>query len=662
MKARLLVAPSLLLLACGTSPPSDGPSLDAALQDAPAEATPGEASVDAGPACTVARWDPTLDALDQWPDLRAVAADPSTATGFRLGLDAARFPRTLASAGQFSGLFTDLVELDGFGVNAQAYFRFTRSFDVAQLPSAEQTLTAQGGVGFVVLSPGAPRLEGALVTSTDRDATLLLAPLHPLPENALVAAYVTRRLTGAARGCLEPSPALTAVLAAPAGDAARAVGALTSLGAISSAQDLVALTVYPTQSTTGDSRAVAADIAARDFSVSARAPCAVDMARQYRACELQFAAGNYLDARHHLPVTGAQGHPSPLSTYTLRATVWLPLAGRGAAPYRTIVYGHGLGGGRSQGARLAEFAAPLGIATVAIDAVSHGEHPLNPTPGANTLTTVLNFFALDLAADSALDARALRDHFRQSTYDKLQLVRLLQRGVDADGDGAVDLDFTHLAYLGVSLGGIMGAEPLALTDAFGAAVLVVPGGRVSGIISDSSTFSPLLAVARPAGVSAGDVTRAFPLLQTILDRGDSASYGPHVLSDRLVPGGSQRVPSTLLGVVLDDDTVPNVCNYTIARAVGVSILPPVLRPAPGLVALAPPPLSGNVAGGRATAGLLQFDLVYDSAGAASRATHSNVGASDVGAEAWLHFLSTHWDRGLAELADPYAALHRAHAR
>ena len=445
---------------------------------------------------------------------------------------------------------------------------------------------------------------------------------------------------------------IAAELAAPGEDTARAVAALTSLGALRTARDLVSLTVFPTQTVTEESVAVARDIAGRSFSVSARRPCTDDPMGRFRACELEFVAGDYLDAQHHLA-----GDARPQRTYTLKATVWLPRSGAG--PYRTLVYGHGLGGGRAQGQRLAEFAAPQGIATIAIDAAVHGDHPLNPMPGAATLVTVLNFFTLNPGASMAFDARALRDHFRQSTYDKLQLVRLLQGGVDADGDGTNDLDAARLGYLGVSLGGIMGAEPLSLTDAFGAAVLVVPGGRVSAIISDSSTFAPIILAFRPPGTTRGDVVRAFPLLQTLLDRGDAASYGPHVLADRLTPGGARVTPSVLLGVVLDDDTVPNVSNYTLARAMGVSIVPPLLRAAPGLVTTTAPPLSGNAAMGRATAGLLQFDVVLNN-GMPTRATHSNVGASAVGAEAWLHFLSTHWGRGLAEIDDPYRAVGLMH--
>jgi len=121
------------------------------------------------------------------------------------------------------------------------------------------------------------------------------------------------------------------------------------------------------------------------------------------------------------------------------------------------------------------------------------------------------------------------------------------------------------------------------------------------------------------------------------------------------------VPSVLLGVVLDDDTVPNVANYTLARAMGVDIVPPLLRAEPGMTVGPAAPSSGNLAGGTATAGLLQFDVVRDApGGTAHMATHSNVGDSEQGAEAWFHFLNAHVTSGLAEIADPYAATGLAH--
>lgn len=622
---------------------------------------------DAGPSCTTARWDPTLGDIDVWPDARLVTDDPTTETGHRLRVDPAAFGALLErSAGYRSVLEEDLAECDGFGLNAELFFRFDRAFDRSRLPDAESTGRPGAGIGIVVVdAPGerAPRLVPAALRPTDSDQTLRLAPLFPLPARATVAAFVTRELTAAAGGCLEPSAAMARRLGAPDAEDARAIAALTALGVIDdAAADLVALTVFPTQSVVEDSVAVAADVAARSFALDGPATCTDDPAGRWVKCEAAFVAQNYRDAAGHFPPRARGSAAAPLGTYRLPLTVWLPPPSvPRSGPVPALVYGHGLSDGRRQGARLAEFAAPRGIATVAIDAVQHAQHPTVARPDPSALDTVVNFFALRTSGTVGIDARALRDNFRQSTWDKLQLTRLLAAGLDVDGDGAVDVDPARVGYLGVSLGGIMGPELIALTDFYGAAVLVVPGGRVSAIISDSETFGPIIRVARPRGVTQGDVDRFFPILQTVIDRGDAASFAPHVLEARL-PGAGAAAPSVLLGVVLDDDTVPNLSNYTLARAFPVDVVPPLLRAEPGLRTGGPAPVRGNVAGGAATAGLLQFDVVRRADGRVETATHGNVGASEVGVRAWLHFLETHWSGAGAEILDPYEATglpHRA---
>ena len=208
----------------------------------------------------------------------------------------------------------------------------------------------------------------------------------------------------------------------------------------------------------------------------------------------------------------------------------------------------------------------------------------------------------------------------------------------------------------------MGPELLALSPHLGAGVLVVPGGRVSAILSDSATFGGLVTLVRPRGTTDGDVRRFFPILQTILERGDAASYGEHILAARLTGSGDPQ--SVLLGVVLDDDTVPNVANYTLARAFGdLPIVRQLLRPVPGLSAI-DGPVIGNYPdgrGGAVTGGLLQFDVVHTDSGGVEMATHSNVGDSDVGASAWLDFLDTHFAGGPARIRDPYPEVGLAHA-
>lgn len=637
---------------CSESHPDPG---DAAVDDALNDGGRPDVGRDGGPSCAFGLSRSDTD-IPVWPALEVLTDDPTTETGHRLVFDPATHPVIgMRLAGYLPTLTGDLSTVDGFGVNAEAFFSFARHFDDAMLQA--RPLTTAGGMGFVVISPGPVRFVPALVETTDDGATLLLAPMTPLPEQAEVAAFATRALTAAAGGCLEPSTDLMAELASPSARTQAALDALVSLGAITAPGDLVGLVAYPTQSTTPDSVAVAADVATHTYDWMGTPTC-VDEA-SWRHCEGHFVASDYRGADGVLRRAAGAAAP-PVSTYVLPVSMWLPLHATGPVPM--IVYGHGLGGGRDQGAVLAGFAAPMGIATIAIDAQAHGEHPTSIHPG-DTLNTVLDFFGihLDMLSTRALEAARLRDNFRASTWDKLQLLRLLLAHPDVDGDGTPDLDTARYAYLGVSLGGIMGPELLALEDDLTAGLLVVPGGRVSAIISESPTFAPLISAARPRGTTAGDTRRFFPILQTIIERGDSASYAPHLLRARLPNAGNPQ--SILVGIVLDDDTVGNVSNYVLARALGdVPIVEPQLRAVPGLSATTGP-LMGNVDdghGGAVTAGILQFDVIGTSAGGTEMATHSNVGDSDVGSAAWLDFLDSHFHGSVARIRDPYAAIGLMH--
>lgn len=651
---------ALVILVCGAvalSGCTGGdhvPAMDGGADDASVDAHP-DAGHDGGPSCTfgLARTDTDIPV---WPAMEVLTDDPTTETGHRLVFDPATHPSIgLRLQGYLPTFTDDLSTVDGFGVNAEAFFSYARAFDDATLQALP--LSVHQGLGFVVISPGPVRFVPALIQTTDLGTTLLMAPLTPLPENAEVAAFVSRTLTPAAGGCLEPSSDLVAMLAAPDARTRAAIDALVSVGAITAPSELVGLVAYPTQSTTPDSVAVAADIATRSFDWMATPTC-MDEAR-WRHCEGQFVAQEYRDT--HAVFHRARGAAAvPLSTYVLPVSMWLPLHRTGPVPM--LIFGHGLGGGREQAAELAAFAAPMGIATIAIDAQAHGAHPTSLHPG-DQLNTIFDFFGISFLNrhTRALEAARLRDNFRGSSWDKLQLLSLLVAHPDIDRDGTVDLDTTRYAYLGVSLGGIMGPEFLALEDALTAGVLVVPGGRVSSIISEGGMFAPLIAAATPPGTSAGDVRRFFPILQTIIERGDSASYGPHVLAHRLSGAGDPQ--SIEIGIVLDDNTVGNVSNYAIARALGdVPIVDPLLRPVPGIAHVAGP-LMGNFDdghGGVITAGIIQFDVVGNGAGGTDMATHSNVGASDVGAAAWLDFLDTHFHGSVARIRDPYAAIGLMH--
>src|SRR5439155_26946108 len=121
-----------------------------------------------------------------------------------------------------------------------------------------------------------------------------------------------------------------------------------------------------------------------------------------------------------------------------------------------------------------------------------------------------------------------------------------------------------------SLGGIMASEFLAFAPEAQLGIPIVPGARVSQIISDGSQFSVVIGLFRRSATD-GDVARFFPLVQTAIDRGDSGAYVQHILRDRF-KGFDARVPQLLMQMVLNDDTVPNTTNRFFARGLGAPLV------------------------------------------------------------------------------------------
>ena len=74
-----------------------------------------------------------------------------------------------------------------------------------------------------------------------------------------------------------------------------------------------------------------------------------------------------------------------------------------------------------------------------------------------------------------------RDGLRQTVVDLMQLVRVIEAGVDIHGDGVPNLDPSRIYYAGLSLGGIYGTVFLAVEPRVRAGVLIVPGGPLSEV-------------------------------------------------------------------------------------------------------------------------------------------------------------------------------------
>ena len=73
-----------------------------------------------------------------------------------------------------------------------------------------------------------------------------------------------------------------------------------------------------------------------------------------------------------------------------------------------------------------------------------------------------------------------RDANRQAVAELVQLVRVIERGLDVDGDGAPDLDPARIHFIGHSNGSNYGTMLAAVEPAIRAVALAAPGGSISG--------------------------------------------------------------------------------------------------------------------------------------------------------------------------------------
>ncbi len=533
-------------------------------------------------------------------DFWTVEAD--TSTGLRVEMD----PSTMGAFADFPENYLEwfdfLSTLDGFGLNAGLYFQFDGALPIEAI--------GRDRVFLVSLEEGGPTWHEPEITFTDYDHTLLLKPRRPLPPGTTVIAGL---LNGEA-DCVSPSTYLRE-LADPALGveyplAERYRTALDAAGI--DPASLAAMTLFTTQSATEQGLAVAGDVASTTFSITP-GTCADTGA--WRRCEGSLRVNDYRGSDGLVP----PGAVAVRSTYDLPLSAWLP---PGKGPFPVVVCGHGLGGDRGQCEDVVATAAAEGLALIGIDAVEHGDHPGRTEADLDAMEPLM-IFGIRLSPPG-LHGLKLRDNFRQSAWDKLQLVEAIRAGVDWDGDGVDDLDPERIGYAGVSLGGIMGAEPLALSPHLDAGLLVVGGGRVTQIIEDSPTFSILIELMKPSSTSDGEVDRAFPLLQTMMDPGDPMTWAPRVQSDR---ADDRSAPDVMLMAAYNDEIVPNSTNDLLATAFAAPGVGSEVWPVQGVTFTAGS-VSGNGPGG-ASLGYVQAATVHGG-GVAVPAEHDNVHSSDEG--------------------------------
>ena len=636
-----------LVAACddGAEPRADPDPVDAvASPDAERDAAVPDAAVPPGCRSGVGYVYHPLDesTLDTFPDDFHTVDDEASATG--LTVEVTMETRWLESIpSNFRLIYRMMNGLDGWGTTAGVVLRFDTPLDTEPERVAES-------IRFVDLdTEPEPTSVAFEVEWTDDDQTMILWPQRPLRPGTRHGLVVTQQLEAADGACLDPGDAMRTLTGLDPDSVMAADPRLQRLAprydhlldslALEPVEIAAAL-VFTTQTITGTSVAVAEDIRGREYRWSQ--PPACRRSGQSLVCEGRFEAWEWRRSKF---IDDAE----PERAYEMPVSIWLPTQGEG--PWPVLVIGHGLGGDRSIGQALAVLSGRADYAIVAIDSVAHGDHPGGHVPGQ--LGLVSDFLGISIGART-IDPRVLRDAVRQSTYDKLQLVELIIADRDVDGDGVDDFDPAHIGYVGLSLGGILGSEFLALSDDVTAAVVSVAGARFTTIVKDSDQLSPLIDQILPSTLGEGEIARVFPAIQTVFDRGEPANYAPYVLGDRL--SGDVASPSVLMTVAIDDAIVPNSSSAVLAAALGVPHLPPVEEIFPSVELGDAPPVSGNVARGGATAGLYQYRRVTPlnaRFGEMQDAAHNTLPVGREHLDQVARFLSTWLGDGPPEIIDPF---------
>jgi hypothetical protein len=242
----------------------------------------------------------------------------------------------------------------------------------------------------------------------------------------------------------------------------------------------------------------------------------------------KYVSPDYETAEQFIPPVGTRtGTPVVQGVNELFFNLYLPSGARPAAGWPVAIFGHGTGGSKQGGGpgggdslAVAASLAEQGIATIAINVVGHGFGPLSTLTVKPSLGAPVTFSeggrGIDqdgdgiigssegIAAPAPRSIIADRDGRQQTVVDLMQLVRVIETGIDVDGDGSNDLDASRIYYVGQSLGGMYGTPFLAVEPDVRAGVLNVAGG--------SAVESARLSVLFRASVGASLAARTPSLL------------------------------------------------------------------------------------------------------------------------------------------------------
>lgn len=325
------------------------------------------------------------------------------------------------------------------------------------------------------------------------------------------------------------------------------------------------------------------------------------------------------------PVGTRAGIPSVQKVDTLYVNLFMPAGTPPPRGWPVVVFG--LGGGDYKEEMPWMYAASFashGLATACINVVGQAYGPLSFVQVRLTDGSVVQFPSggrgKDLDGDGVIEDNegvatvspaykilGARDAIRQQVIDLMQLIRVIEAGVDVDGDGMVDLDSSQISYFGISFGaGAVGHLFMAVEPSAKVGVLASPGGMNSRLDllrmrpAARSQVGAALAARVPSLLNAPalneldgvpvlspffneniplrngsitmdhvdgamDIQKYFDEIAWVSASGDGGSYAPHIRKDPL-PGMSPK--AILINFGKGDESAPNPRTTQLLRAGG----------------------------------------------------------------------------------------------
>jgi len=330
----------------------------------------------------------------------------------------------------------------------------------------------------------------------------------------------------------------------------------------------------------------------------------------------------------------AAGAPITQGEEDLRFSLSVPADDDAPMPeegWPVALFAHGTGGDYESYLRgdVALTLARQGVAVVSIDQIHHGERDGGACARAADYAQCVSLLFFNFLVPAAG-----RDNVRQSAVDLISLRKMVSAltipaARSAEGRAA-RFNPDRVLFMGHSQGGLNGPLFMAVDPHVRGGVLSGAGSNIA--ISLEQKVKPFnvnqlirAALGLPASETLDRWHPALTLLQTFIEPGDSANYGRFWFSE---PPAGHPHKSVFMTVGLEDDYTPPETTFALAASGRVPLVQPALVPVEALdfLGVEPaslPPYSGNVAGGRATAGLAQFEglghfVVFESASAKER--------------------------------------------